>query len=301
MAHDAPFDEAANRETRAADLVDLHVHTAASDGVCPPAEAVRLAAQAGLRAVAVTDHDTVAGVAEAVAAGPAAGIEVIPGVEISCEYDDGACHVLGYFIDTADASLLETLDEARSGRDRRNRQILERLNRLGLPLTMDEVTAGPKGTSVTRAHFAKALLARGYFQEWDQVFDRVLGRGKPAYVYRKRVEPERALGVIRGAGGLASLAHPRQLNRSLDATVAFIEHLVGLGLDAVETQTSDHGPSFARTCRGVAQRLGLLETGGTDWHGRADSDIRLGVGTGGVAVRYAVVEAMKARLAERRG
>ncbi len=283
------------------DMVDLHVHSSASDGVRRPREVVRHAADLGLKALALTDHDTVAGVAEAEAAGKELGVEVIPGVEISAEFEDGACHLCGYWIDPAEPHLAKVLATAQGGRDRRNREILGRLNDLGVALTMDEVVgqAGEEGT-VTRAHFARAMLERGLVKSWDEAFDRYLARGAPAFVYRKRVGPEEAIVAIHHAGGLAVLAHPRQLNRSLAHTEETIARLAEAGLDGVETQSPDHSPTLGRHYHEIAERHGLLETGGTDWHGRADSQIRLGTGTGRVSVRYDVVEAMKVRLAVRR-
>lgn len=283
------------------DLVDLHVHTTASDGVYTPRETVRRAAEAGLRALAVTDHDTVAGVADAVAAGQECGVEVVPGVEISAEFERGACHILGYFIDVSDEPLRATLAEARESRNRRNREILDKLRDLGFELSLNDVRARAGGGSVTRAHFAAAMLEKRYVRSWDEAFDRYLGRGKPANVYRKRMAPERAIDVIHGAGGLAVLAHPRQLNRPQAEVARIIERLAAEGLDGLETQSPDHSASCARQYRALSERLGLLEAGGTDWHGRADSDIRLGVGTGAIRVPYAVVEAMKDRLAARTG
>jgi len=278
------------------DLVDLHIHTTASDGVYSPRDSVRQAAEAGLRAVAVTDHDTVAGIPEALAAGREFGIEVIPGVEVSAEFENGACHILGYFVDPAHRGLLDVLGEAREGRDRRNVEILERLKALGLDLAMADIASRAEDGSVTRAHFAAALLAKGYVKSWDEAFEKYLGRDRPAFVYRRRVEPAEAIRAIHDARGLAVLAHPRQLNRNPAETREWIERLAAEGLDGLETQSPDHSAGMARQYRAIGARLGLLETGGTDWHGRADADIRLGVGTGTVRVRYAVVEAMKERL-----
>ena len=283
------------------DLVDLHLHSTASDGVYSPREVVRQAGEAGLRAIALTDHDTVAGVPEALTAGGEFGVEVVPAVEISAEFDDGACHILGYFVDEGEANLTAALVAARASRDTRNRKILDRLRDLGISLTMAEVAAQMGGGVVTRAHFAAAMLAKGVAASWDEAFDRYLGRGKPAYVYRERVAPEEAIRLIHGALGLAALAHPRQLNRDLHETEVWIERLARDGLDAVETQSPDHTPKLGEKYRAVARRLGLCETGGSDWHGRADSTIRLGAGDGSLRVGYEVVEAMKVRLAERSG
>jgi len=281
------------------DLVDLHTHSSASDGVYPPQEVVERADAVGLKAVALTDHDTTAGVAEALAAGEAAGIEVIPALEISTEFEGGACHILGYLLDPDEAGLARLLETARQGRARRNAAILDRLNDLGFRLAMEEVTRRRPTGTVTRAHFAAAMLEKGYVRTWDEAFEKYLGRGKSAYVARRRVEPADAIAAIRGADGLAALAHPRQLNRSVAETEDWLRHLVGLGLEGVEVWTPDHSATLARHYEEMARRLGLLETGGTDWHGRADSDIRLGVGRGHLAVHYAVVERIKARLAAR--
>jgi len=282
------------------DLVDLHVHSTASDGLFPPREVVRQAAEMGLKAVALTDHDTVAGVPEALAAGEEFGTEVIPGGEVSAEYADGACHILGYFINPAEEGLVTLLEAARVARDRRSGEILARLRDVGVELTMDDLTAGREGTSVTRAHFATALVAKGLVADWEEAFDRYLGRGAPAYVPRRRMEPEEAIAAIRGAGGLAALAHPRQLNRSLAETEAYITRLAEAGMEAIEVSTPDHTANFARHYGEIADRLGLVCTGGTDWHGREDSAVQLGLGRGEIAVHYTVVEQMRARLAARK-
>jgi len=282
------------------DLVDLHVHSNVSDGTFSPREVVERAAAVGLKAVALTDHDTTAGAAEALAAGEAAGIEVISGVEISGEFTDGACHILGYFIDPEAPRLSAMLEGARQARERRNGQILERLNALGFRLTMDDVVRNQTTGTLTRAHFAAAMLEKAYVKNWDEAFDRYLGRDKPAFVSRKRIEPSEAVGGIRDAGGLAALAHPRQLNRSIAETEEWLRRFAEAGLEAVEVSSPDHTANFARHYGQMAERLGLLAIGGTDWHGRADSDIRLGVGRGQLAIHYTVVEQMKARLAARR-
>ena len=282
------------------DLVDLHVHSSASDGAYPPREVVERAAEAGLKAIALTDHDTLAGQAEARAAGGAVGLEIVPGVEISTEFERGACHILGYFVEVGDAALEKMLEAAREGRKVRNREMLVRLNRMGFGLSMEDIVGQAGEGVVTRAHFAAAMLRKGYVTSWDEVFEKYLGRGKPAYVERRHVEPEEAIEAIRGAGGLAVLAHPRQLNRGPEEMASWFRRLAAAGLDGLETQSPDHGAEDAQRYHEAAARLGLLETGGTDWHGRKDSGIRLGVGRGQMRIRYAVVEAMRSRLAGRR-
>ena len=291
------------------DLVDLHVHSSVSDGLLTPRELVRHAKAVGLKAMALTDHDTVAGVAEALEAGREVGLEVIPGVEISAEIEKGACHILGYFVSHTHRGLKRVLADARGGRDARNIRILQLLNKLGLRMTMDDLAARVQDGVLTRAHFATVMLEKGYVKTWDQAFERYLGAGKPAYVARTRVMPEEAIKVIHAAGGLAALAHPRQLGRSPKETDEWLDKLAAAGLDGVETQGPDHTANYARRYRAAAQRLGLVETGGTDWHGYRPAaehetgrhmNIHLGLGRGSMAIHYALVEAMKKRLAGRK-
>ena len=281
------------------DLVDLHVHSSVSDGLLAPREVVRHAAEVGLRAIALTDHDTVAGVGEALAAGKVYRVEVIPGVEFSAEFEEGACHILGYFIDHTNQDLLDLLHEVREGRQSRNLKILARLNELGVPLTLAEVSNRVMEGVLTRTHFAAALMARGVVKTHQEAFDKYLGRGGAAYVSRRRVMPADAIRAIRSAGGLAALAHPRQLNRGADETDEWIERLAAAGLEAVETDTPDHTANYARRFKAAAERLGLLQVGGTDWHGRDDAGIHMGLGAGAMTIHYDLVQKMKDRLAAR--
>lgn len=288
------------RKVSQPDLVDLHVHSSASDGVYTPRAVVQQAAATGLKAIALTDHDTTAGLAEALTAGVEFGIEVIPGVEISTEFEGGACHILGYFVRPETEVLVHVLATAYEGRDRRNRQILERLQALGISLTLDDVTRRQTGGTLTRAHFAAALVAKGIVANWEEAFARYLGRGKPAFVARKRVEPEVAIRAIREAGGVAALAHPRQLGCSIAETEVWLTRFAQAGLEAVEVSTPDHTANFARHYGQMAERLGLVPTGGTDWHGRDDTNVELGIGRGHMTIHYTVVDQMKARVASRK-
>jgi len=281
------------------DLVDLHVHSSASDGVYQPREVVRRAAEVGLKALAISDHDTVAGVPEAVGAGEEFGVEVIPAVEISTEFDDGVCHILGYFINPLNGGLRDLSREARRSRAERTVKILKRLEALDMPLSLEDVETRSEDCVTTRAHFASALIEKGYAKTWEEAFAKYLGCGKPAHVPWQRVKPEQAICVLHEAGGLAVLAHPRQMKRSLAETDEWIAHLADAGLDGIETQSPDHGEDLARHYRATAERLGLVETGGTDWHGHKTSPLLLGTGHGTMHVPYAVVEKMKERLAGR--
>jgi 3',5'-nucleoside bisphosphate phosphatase len=281
------------------DLVDLHVHSNVSDGSLSPRDVVHHAAEVGLRAIALTDHDTVAGVPEALAAGAEFGVEVIPGTEIGTEFKGGACHILGYFIDPADPGLSDLLTEARDGRHTRNLQILARLNELGFRMSMADVVGNAPDAVLTRAHFAGAMLAAGYVKTWDEAFEKYLGSGKPAYVHRRHIDPADAFQAIHKAGGLAVLAHPRQLNCGTVETAAWIGKFAAQGLDGVETSSPDHTSNLARRYREAANACGLIETGGTDWHGSGHGGMHLGLGRGSMTLHYELVQKMKDRLAAR--
>ena len=189
------------------DRIDLHTHSNCSDGSLSPRELVQLAKKRDLRAIALTDHDTVAGVAEAVAAGKELGVEVVPGVEISAQYPPGTMHILGYCFTPSQPEFLKALKKLQEVRAARNPKIIERLQALGLEITTDEVLNLSSG-QVGRPHIAKALVNRGYVSSIDEAFSRYLQKGAVAYVEKFRFSPREAIALIRGAGGLAVLAHP---------------------------------------------------------------------------------------------
>ncbi|OXM85870.1 PHP domain-containing protein [Paenibacillus rigui] len=246
---------------------DLHTHTLASDGTQPPTENVRLALAAGLGAVAITDHDTVAGIEEALKAGETMGITVVPGVEISTVAGGTDIHVLGYFIDYRSTQLLDRLEELRRTRDRRNELILERLNELGLQLTMDDVIASLKVSkkadeTIGRPHIADALVRKGYVGSMSEAFDRYLGKDGAAYVNPPRIEPQTAVQWIREAGGVPVLAHPGLYDQD-----GLIAELAEQGLAGLEVYHSDHTPEQEAHYLAIAERLGLIVTAGSDFHG----------------------------------
>jgi hypothetical protein len=280
--------------------VDLHVHTSASDGSFSPAQVVKLARAAGLAALGITDHDTVDGNAEAYAAGLLDGVEVVPGVELSCDFTPTNVHILGLFIDPANGPLAETLAEVRGFRDRRNPKILERLAALGMPVTPEEVAARAGGGTVGRPHIAAAMVVRGYVKDVAEAFEKYLARGRPAYVPRRRLAAEEGIALIHGAGGLAFLAHPGLLALAPRVVEAMIFKLARAGLDGIEVYYADHLPTDAAFLRRVAEEYELLMTGGTDFHGEAKPGIELGVGRGDLRVPYDVIVHMKARLNGRR-
>ena len=246
---------------------DLHTHTLASDGTQAPAENVRLAAAAGLGAVAITDHDTVAGIEEALEAADRYGITVVPGVEISTVAGGTDIHVLGYYIDYTSRQLLDRLAELRSVRDKRNDMMLERLNGLGLEVTMADVLASLQASkkadeSIGRPHIADALVRKGYVASMAEAFDRYLGKDGAAYVNPPRIGPQTALQWIVEAGGVPVLAHP-----GLYGQDELIGELAGLGLAGLEVYHSDHSPEQEAHYLALAERYRLIVTAGSDFHG----------------------------------
>ncbi|MCU0726721.1 MAG: PHP domain-containing protein [Planctomycetes bacterium] len=266
-------------------MIDLHVHSTASDGMLSPSEVVRAARQAGLSAVALTDHDTTAGLAEALAEAARGGIEVVPGVEISLDFGPGSLHLIGLFVDPLDARLDGLLRRLRTGRRERNLRIAVRLGELGVPVAIDEVAALARGEVVSRPHFARALLRRGHVGSLKEAFDRFLRKNGPAYVERWRPSAAEAIEAVRGAGGAAVLCHPHTLGLGEGEPLAeFVAGLVTLGLDALEAHYPDYDRRQREDYAGLAKRCGLLISGGSDFHGPPVSESRLGTGRGGLAI-----------------
>jgi len=270
--------------------VDLHLHSSASDGRLSPAELVAEAARRGLEVIALTDHDTVDGIAPALAAAEDfPGLMVIPGVELSTEVDAGEVHVLGYFIDYDDVALNRRLIRMRNSRADRAQAMISRLEALGVDISWEHVQKIADGGSVGRPHLAQAMLEQGYVPSIREAFNGYLARGRPAYVGRQKLTPEAAVELIRQSDGLAVLAHP--------FTVADPEPLViklkAAGLAGLEAYYKDYDPDTQRQLLEIADRHGLLVTGGSDYHGlEEDSDAELG----GVEVPFSVVD----RLLERK-
>jgi len=262
-------------------MIDLHTHTTRSDGTLSPEALVRRAREKNLSVIAITDHDIVDGVAEAVRVGQEVGVRVIPGVEISADSRAGAMHVLGYFIDDQDAEFRQALKELRGYRDERNPQIVAKLNQLGLDLTYNEVKAKAGDGSVGRPHFAQVMIEKGYVKSTQEAFDEYLKVGAPAYVEKKRLTPADAIRLIHAAGGLAVLAHPIRLKLT-DGTdlQRLVQEIGDYGLDGVEVYYSDHGPELTQQLLDLAQRFELLIFGGSDFHGQNKPQIDLGVGRG---------------------
>jgi len=247
-------------------VLDLHSHTTASDGVLRPSGLVRAARQAGVRTLAVTDHDTLSGLAEARRAGAELGVEILDGVEISTvDARKTSIHVLGYLFDPSSPALTEVLSRAQGGREARNLAIAARLNSLGMPIDLARVRALAEGT-VGRPHFARVMVSEGYVASMEDAFDLWLGDGKPAYVPEGALTPRDAVDALRAAGGVAVLAHPLSNGRSPDHALAELRRAAKDGFDGAEVYYRSHTPGEVKMLASFAAQNGLIGTGGSDTH-----------------------------------
>lgn len=282
--------------------VDLHSHSVVSDGSETPSEVVRLAADAGLGALALTDHDVLAGLGEAHEAAAHHEVELIPGVELSLDWsalaDDadrrGGMHLVVLWLDDEPGPLQDRLADLRLGRDDRNHTILERLSQLGFDVPMEEVMTRAGEGSVGRPHIAGVMVDRGYVADVASAFDLYLAHGAPAYVPRARLTPDEAIPLARAAGGVPILAHPHTLGYENDADLErVVRHLHEMGLVGMESHHSAVEPDRRRLLRRLATRLGLLPSGGSDFHGSYKPGIEIGVGCGDLEVPDEFLEGLR--------
>ncbi|MBF0204305.1 MAG: ribonuclease III [Desulfamplus sp.] len=273
--------------------VDLHIHSTASDGLHAPAEIVRIAALKGLGAIAITDHDTINGVRVALDAGIPHNLEFITGVELSAQplhgySDSGSIHILGYGFSIYDRQMNSALEKLRDARTYRNPLILEKLNQLGLPLTMDEVITICGPGQIGRPHIARAMVAKGYVACFDDAFDHYLANGCPAYVDKFRLSCRDAIQLILEAGGIPVLAHPGIIKTTEENPVEYlISQLIGMGLMGIEVFHTDHSEEQTNFFVRLASKKKLLITGGSDFHGELlKQGVEMGTGGGNLMVDY---------------
>ena len=280
--------------------IDLHTHSNYSDGSLSPRQLVQLAKETGLRAIALTDHDTVAGVEEALAAGEELDIEVVPGVEVSAQHPPGTMHILGYYVQVTNIELLRALQKLQQARADRNPKIIEQLRALGLEITIDEVL-DLSGGQIGRPHIAKALVNRGYVTSSEEAFSRYLKKGGVAYVEKFRFSPQEAIAMIRRAGGLAALAHPFTLEIGYgEQLTELVSKLQQLGLEGIEVFYHTHTEEMIEIYQEVADRLELVCTGGSDFHGDLQDYSDFGNGLGGHGLDYKLLQKIKEKLQERK-
>jgi predicted metal-dependent phosphoesterase TrpH len=272
-------------------LVDLHVHSNVSDGRLSPPELVRKAAGLGLRVVSLTDHDAVDGTAPALAAAAAfPELRLISGVEISTDLPDGEAHILGYYIDYAGPELAAALERFRNSRQTRARRMVAKLAEMGIDIDWRRVQEIAGEGSIGRPHIARAMQEKGYIAAFEEAFDKYIGHGGPAYVERDKMMPEEAVALIIRAGGLPVLAHPF----TVSDPEAMVARLKPAGLVGVEAYYKDNPPEQTQATLELAERYGLIATGGSDYHGIDDSE----VGLGGVEVPLEAAEKLAALAAK---
>ena len=290
-------------------MIDLHLHSVYSDGTCLPKELVTNSVNLGLRAIALTDHDTIDGVDEFMAAAKEQSMDVLPGVELSagiCEKSKDRqreVHILGYFAnwDEKTKRALEPLRQVQIWREERNRAVIARLRDYNIPLSFDELAKTFGTRNLGRPHFAEWLINNGYAHSVREAFQQFLVPGALTYVERQTFNISESIALIKKAGGLAVLAHPKSLHIFSDQDFEnFLQGLIKEGLEGIEVYCSLHLPQDIRRYARLAQKFGLLMTGGTDFHGKLKPDIRMGYGFGYTKVDDSIYEALMARLAKQK-
>jgi len=276
--------------TSGSGYIDLHVHSNHSDGLKPVEEIVRSAAERGLRALSLTDHDVTTGLAEAFEAGARHGVEIVPGIEISSYCEGIETHLLGYFIDRQNPALNEFSDNFRRFRMDRAREILHKLTQQGIDIPFELLQMRAGHSSIGRPHIADLLVEEGFVFSFQEAFNKFLAEHRPAYVPKIKVNADEAIALIHAAGGLAILAHP-----AVGVTDAAIQRLIDYGLDGLETLHPKHQPHHIQHYQELAAKHGLVESGGSDCHGARQGELMLGC----MMVPYSYLEKIKSRLASR--
>lgn len=272
--------------------IDLHTHSTASDGTLTPAELMRAAKEAGLAAIALTDHDTFEGLPEARAEALKLDLELVPGCELSLDYNGLPTHLLALFVDERPGRVVGELTRVRKARAARNETMLEKLKSVGVHLKMSDVESYATGV-VGRPHMAQAMVKTGVVRNFEEAFTRFLGSGGLAYVPKAKLTPVEAISAIHADGGLAVLAHPYLLSQQARHIEALLTELTGMGLDGVEVYYTEHSDKYTALVAGLAQQLGLLMSGGSDFHGAVKPGVALGRGRGGLFVRGELLDKMK--------
>ena len=281
--------------------IDLHIHSTYSDGVFTPVELVDLAESKGLSAIAITDHDTAEGTDEAIQRGLEKGIEVISGIEMSSWHGDTSMHILGYNFNHKDAQFARQLHLLQNGRETRNKKIIENLVNLGIDLELEELRQYSEYGQTGRPHIARLLVDKGITKTVDQAFKNYLGRGAAAYAERFRFSAHDAIAMIRQAGGVAVLAHPASLDPSLRSTRSLLKKLLTVGLEGVEIYYPSHSPKAVKALIKIAEDLGLLMTGGSDFHDAERSGYKYHDWLLKTHIPYNLVAAVKNQYAHKKG
>ncbi len=275
--------------------IDLHTHSTASDGTDSPSELIQSARDLGLTAIALTDHDTLSGIEEARSAAADAGVRLIPGTELSVDHDGRKVHLLVYFLEPEDGPLQDRLAELRAGRHERNSEMVAILRGLGYDISEADVAAHAGGESVGRPHIADALVTMGVVSSRAEAFDGLLGDGGAAYVERRRLTAAEAITLANASGAVTSVAHPYTIDANSDSYPALFAQLRDLGLTGLEAYYPEHSPDLRDHLATLAAGLGLVATGGSDYHGGGKPGLDIGIGFGDLVVPDTVVTALEER------
>jgi len=274
--------------------VDLHTHSTYSDGTDTPGELIAAAAAAGLEAVALTDHDNLDGIPEALVAAAEVGIELIPGVELSCEWEPGGFHMVVLWLQAGTGPLQDRLHELQEGRANRNRDMVAKLADLGVDITYEQVLDEAGGTGMGRPHMAAILVRTGVVESMSEAFDFYLAAGRPAYVGRLRLSPESAIELAQASGAVPIIAHPHTLGVFGSELDDELSRLGGLGLIGLEAYYPEYEPDTRLELVERARRAGLVPSGGSDYHGSYKQGLRIGSGYGDLVVGRGVLEELRA-------
>ena len=274
--------------------IDLHTHSAASDGTLAPREVAKKAKEAGLCAIALTDHDTTDGLEEFHKECSKLGIEGISGVEISAKFRT-EMHIIGLFIDEKDAEFKEKLKRLRNAREIRNREVLRLLKKNGFDITEDDIISQKEGATLLntgRAHIARAMVNKGYVESVDEAFTKYLKKGNCCYAERVTYSPKESIAIIKAAGGTAILAHPVYITEDYDELSRLVSELKEYGLDGMECYYNSYTEEFSHMCEEICDKIGLVKSGGSDFHGANKPGIELGTVSTGY-VPYSVLRKIK--------
>jgi predicted metal-dependent phosphoesterase TrpH len=275
-------------------VIDLHTHSRFSDGSATPTEVIDLAVEAGLTAIALTDHDGLAGLTEAENRAKTAGIDFVRGCEVSASFQPGSLHLLCYFV-PAEGALAKKLADLRAERERRNEKLLDLLAGLGFPITREEVELEAGSDVIGRPHFAAVLLRHGVVSSVEEAFQRFLAKGAPAYVEREHVEPNEILQVAAQSGALTSIAHPMTLGLEPTELDRLLDDFAGSGVNGMECYYSSYDEDLQGDLAAMARRHGLVPTGGSDFHGTFKPGLHVGTGRGELCVPDEVLDELRAR------
>lgn len=275
-------------------MIDLHAHTTRSDGSLTPTELVKRAADKGLKAIAITDHDTSQGIEEALLAGEKYGIEVVPGVELSTKLDGRNVHIVGLYLDNDNQQYKDFIEMMKDSREGRNLMVIHKLSELGLDISLEDFPPIEEGVIITKGNIARVLIEKGYASNAAEAITKYLEKGCPAYVPRKHVSPERAVEVIHKAGGVAILAHFNQIFRKdREKSYEYGKKVAAMGIDGIEVRYSEFDEELRSMAESIADEYGLLKSGGSDFHGDIKPDIEVGTGRGDLYVPYEYLAKIK--------